>query len=88
MLKPETKTKIIGEYKTHDKDSGSSQVQVAVLTADILELTEHSKKHPKDFSSKRGLLAMVNRRRKLLTYIKRKSVSAYQEIIKRLGLRK
>ena len=73
---------------TFDGRIFQTQVQVAVLTADILELTEHSKKHPKDFSTKRGLLAKVNRRRKLLTYIKRKSVSAYQEIIKRLGLRK
>jgi small subunit ribosomal protein S15 len=88
MLSKEKKTNLIDEFKKHENDTGSEEVQVALLTEDIKALTEHAQKNKHDYSSKRGLLKKVNRRRKLLDYIKRNSESAYQEIIKRLGLRK
>lgn len=88
MLTKETKKKLVDEYKKHEKDTGSEEVQAAILTADIKSLTEHAKQHTHDYSTKRGLLRKVNRRRKLLAYIKSKSEKAYQDIIKRLGLRK
>lgn len=84
----ELKEKIVGDYKTHDSDTGSSQVQVALLTQRINELTEHFKKHKKDNHSRRGLLKMVSRRRKLLDYLKRTEINEYHEIIKKLGLRR
>lgn len=84
----ETKEKIVGDYKTHDGDTGSSQVQVALLTQRINELTEHFKTHKKDNHSRRGLLKMVSRRRKLLDYLKGKDINEYHEIIKKLKLRR
>ncbi len=84
----ETKAKIVSDFKTHTSDTGSSQVQVALLTERIKELTEHFKVHKKDHHSRRGLLKMVSRRRKLLDYLKRKNIGEYHTIIERLGLRR
>ncbi len=84
----EVKEKIVGDYKTHESDTGSSQVQVALLTQRINELTEHFKTHKKDNHSRRGLLKMVSRRRKLLDYMKRRDINEYHEIIQKLGLRR
>ena len=84
----EVKEKIVGDYKTHQSDTGSSQVQVALLTQRITELTEHFKVHKKDNNSRRGLLQMVSRRRKLLDYLRRTDINEYHEIIKKLGLRR
>ena len=87
-LTREEKTKIIEEYRGADNDSGSSAVQVAVLTHDIRALTEHLKKHKKDFHTQRGLMKKVGRRNRLLRYIKRKDLKAYTTLIERLGLRR
>lgn len=76
------------EYQQSDRDTGSVEVQVALLTSRIAELTEHLKMHKKDHSSRRGLLTMVNKRRKLLNYLTKQDPSRYQELIKRLGLRR
>ena len=84
----ELKEKIVGDYKTHTSDTGSSQVQIALLTQRITELTEHFKVHKKDNNSRRGLLQMVSRRRKLLDYLRRTDINEYHEIIKKLGLRR
>lgn len=84
----ETKERIVGDYKTHGSDTGSSQVQIALLTQRINELTEHFKVHKKDNHSRRGLLKMVSRRRKLLDYLKRKNINEYHTIIEKLGLRR
>jgi small subunit ribosomal protein S15 len=84
----ETKEKIVGDYKTHGSDSGSSQVQIALLTQRIIELTAHFKIHKKDNNSRRGLLKLVSRRRKLLDYLKRKNINEYHTIIEKLGLRR
>ena len=84
----EVKEKIVGDYKTHASDTGSSQVQVALLTQRINELTEHFKTHKKDNNSRRGLLKMVSRRRNLLDNLKRGDINGYHEIIKKLGLRR
>jgi small subunit ribosomal protein S15 len=83
------KTQLIKEFKTSDTDNGgSSAAQVAVLTERIRNLTEHMKANHKDNHSKRGLLLMVNRRKKLLAYVKRRNVAEYEDLIKKLGLRK
>ena len=82
------KEKIVGDYKQHDKDTGSSQVQVALLTQRINELTEHFKVHKKDNHSRRGLLKMVSARRKHLDYLKRTDIEQYHEMVQRLGLRR
>lgn len=82
------KTKVISDYKTHDSDTGSSEVQIALLTARISHLTDHLRTHRKDFHSRRGLIHMTNRRRKLLAYLKRKDLQKYEDIIKSLGLRR
>lgn len=87
MIEKDKKQSIIEEYKTHEADTGSTEVQVAVLTARIRELTEHMRAHKKDFHSRRGLLIMVGKRRKLLQYLKRKDFMRYQMLIQRLGLR-
>ena len=87
-LAKEAKIEIIGNYKTHDTDTGSPEVQVALLTKRINELTEHFKTHVKDHSSRRGLLLLVARRRKLLDYLKRTSNDRYKVAIEKLGLRK
>ena len=84
----EVKEKIVSDYKTHKGDTGSSQVQIALLTQRIEELTEHFKVHKKDNNSRRGLLQMVSRRRKLLDYLRRSDINEYHEIIKKLGLRR
>ncbi|HEX2641117.1 MAG TPA: 30S ribosomal protein S15 [Pyrinomonadaceae bacterium] len=84
----EVKEQIVGDYKTHGTDTGSSQVQIALLTQRINELTEHFKVHKKDNHSRRGLLKMVSRRRKLLDYLKGRDIDQYHQIIERLGLRR
>jgi small subunit ribosomal protein S15 len=84
----ELKETIVGDYKTHATDTGSSQVQIALLSQRITELTEHFKVHKKDNNSRRGLLQMVSRRRKLLDYLRRTNINEYHEIIKKLGLRR
>ena len=84
----ETKHGVINEYRTHDRDTGSPEVQVALLTGRILELTEHLKVHKKDHSSRRGLLKLVGRRTHLLKCLAGKDRARYQEVIERLGLRK
>ena len=87
MIQKEKKQEVIAAYKTHESDTGSPEVQVAVLTERIKELTEHLKKHVKDFHSRRGLLKMVGRRRRLLRYLKDKDFNRYRGLIERLGLR-
>ena len=84
----ETKEKIVTDNRTHDSDTGSSQVQIALLTQRINELTEHFKIHKKDNNSRRGLLQMVSRRRKLLDYLKRRDIEQYHDLIKKLGIRR
>lgn len=88
MLIPEEKGKIIKKYKLHDVDTGSPEVQVALLTEEIQRLVLHLKKHSKDFHSKRGLLKMVANRRKFLNYLKEKDLKRYNALIKKLGLKK
>ena len=88
MLTKEKKTKVVKEYETHEGDTGSPEVQIALLTTRINELTEHLKEHPKDFSSRRGLLKMVGNRSSLLKYISKRDVDRYRQIINKLGLRK
>jgi len=87
MLTPEEKEKIISKYKLHDKDTGSSEVQIALLTEEIERLLLHFKGHAKDFHSKRGLLKMVARRRKLLNYLKEEDEKKYNSIMKKIGLK-
>lgn len=87
MIKKEKKQGVIEQYKTHEGDTGSPEVQVAVLTERIRELTEHMKIHKKDFHSRRGLLIMVGRRRKLLRYLKDGHFERYKVLIEKLGLR-
>ena len=82
------KSDIIGSYRTHDSDTGSPEVQVAILSGRIRYLTEHFKTHSKDHHSRRGLLKLVGRRRRLLDYVKRKDAERYTSLIKRLGIRK
>ena len=84
----ERKQELIKEYAIKDGDTGSPEVQVAVLTERIVNLTEHLKTHNKDFHSRRGLLMMVGQRRRLLDYVKRKETKRYDDLIKRLGLRR
>ncbi len=88
VMTPEGKTQVIETYKTHEGDTGSPEVQVALLTERILYLTDHFKVHKKDFHSRTGLLKLVSHRRKLLNYLKKKDVQRYRELIERLGLRK
>ena len=88
MLDRELKEKIVGEYRTHEGDTGSPQVQVALLTTRIDQLTEHFKTHKKDNHSRRGLLKMVSQRRSLLDYLKRTDIERYHEVVSRLGLRR
>ncbi len=82
------KTQIISDFKTHDSDTGSSDVQIALLTARINHLTEHLRVHRKDFHTRRGLLAMTARRRKLLDYLKKHDLEKYNEMLQRLNLRR
>ncbi|MHC4388364.1 MAG: 30S ribosomal protein S15 [Planctomycetota bacterium] len=88
MLTKEQKTEIIDDFKVHKGDTGSPEVQIALLTKKIDELTEHLKTHRKDHSSRRGLLKMVGTRSALLKYVSNKDIKRYREIISRLGLRK
>jgi small subunit ribosomal protein S15 len=87
-LSVEQKAIIIDEYKQHDSDTGSPEVQVAILTKRINDLTEHFKVHAKDYHSRRGLMIMVGQRRRLLDYLKRKDKARYTTLIERLGLRR
>lgn len=87
MIDKEIKQKVIEDFKTHGADTGSPEVQVAILTFRIRELTDHMRAHKKDFHSRRGLLAMVGRRRKLLQYLKDRDFNRYQSLIQKLGLR-
>ena len=87
-MAPEAKKEIIEEFKTHDTDTGSPEVQVALLTSRINELSQHLQSHRKDFASRRGLLKMVGRRNALLKYLSRVGKDRYQAIIQKLGLRK
>ena len=87
-LSKDRKTELIGTYKTHEGDTGSPEVQVAVLSERINYLTEHFKAHAKDHHSRRGLLMLVGRRRRLLDYLKTKDAQRYAELIKRLNIRK
>lgn len=87
-LTQDQKQQIIDKYKLHDKDSGSAEVQIALLTERIRMLTEHFQVHKKDHASRRGLLKLVGRRRKLLDYLKNKKIESYREMIKQLELRK
>lgn len=88
MLKKEVKDKIIKEYATHEGDTGSPEVQIAVLTQEIKILTEHLKVNIHDYHSKRGLLMKVGKRRSLLEYLKKTDVNRYRTLIEKLGLRK
>jgi len=88
MLEKRKKREIIEKFKEHSQDTGSASVQVALLTERIKYLTEHLKKHKKDFHSRRGLLMLVGRRRRLLQYLKKKDPKRYEEIVKELNLSK
>lgn len=88
VMNPEEKAKVIEDFKKHDNDTGSPEVQVALLTERIKYLTEHFKSHKKDFHSRTGLLKLVGKRRNLLNYLKKKDIERYRAIISRLGLRK
>ena len=88
MITGEKKKELISEYRKHEADTGSSEVQVSLLTERINELTEHLKKHKKDFATRRGLLKLVGRRNSLLRYLQKNDVKRYKELIERLGLRK
>lgn len=87
-ITPERKAELVKEYATVEGDTGSPEVQVAILTERIRNLTEHMKEHKKDFHSRRGLLIMVGQRRSMLAYLKAKKVSRYEDLIARLGLRR
>lgn len=88
MITKEKKTAIINEYARKPGDTGSPEVQIAVLTARIRELTDHLKEHPKDHHSRRGMLKMIGQRRGLLDYLKRKDLEGYRALIAKLGIRK
>ncbi|HYR46527.1 MAG TPA: 30S ribosomal protein S15 [Thermoanaerobaculia bacterium] len=88
MFTKDRKTEVIANFKTHEGDTGSPEVQVALLSERISYLTEHFKSHAKDHHSRRGLLKLVGQRRSLLDYLKRKDTDRYAELIKRLGIRK
>ena len=88
MMLPEEKTAIMQQYATHEGDTGSPEVQIAVLTKRINDLTQHLKDHPKDHHSRRGLLKMVGHRRNLLNSLTKKDINRYRAIVEKLGLRK
>jgi small subunit ribosomal protein S15 len=88
VMSKDRKTGVIGDYRTHDTDTGSPEVQVALLSERITYLTEHFKTHAKDHHSRRGLLKLVGRRRRLLDYLKSKDSERYATLIQRLGIRK
>jgi small subunit ribosomal protein S15 len=87
-LSADVKKKIMAEYATHEGDTGSPEVQVAMLTQRILDLTEHSRQHKHDHHSRRGLLLLVGRRRRLLNYLAKTDITRYRSLIERLGLRR
>ncbi len=88
MLRKEEKTAVIESNRLHEQDTGSPEVQIAILTKRINELTDHIKVHPKDHHSRRGLLKMVGHRRNLLSYLQKKDIERYRAIIAKLGIRK
>ena len=88
MIQVEKKTELVAKFRTHEKDTGSPEVQVAILSERITELTEHFKTHKKDHHSRRGLLKMVSQRRRLLDYVKGKDQNRYKKLIDALGIRK
>ena len=88
MISAETKQTVITDHRKHETDTGSPEVQIALLTARINELSEHFKTHKKDHHSRRGLLRIVSQRRRLLDYLRRKDVNRYRDVIGRLGLRR
>jgi len=88
VMTPEDKLKVIEEYKTKEGDTGSPEVQIALLTSRIVYLTGHFKTHAKDYHSRTGLLKLVGQRRKLLNYLKTKDINRYRTLIARLGIRK
>ncbi len=88
MLKGDEKKALIDEYKKHETDTGSPEVQIALLSTEISQLTEHLKTHKKDHHSRRGLLMKVGKRRRLLNYLKKEDVERYRTLIKQLGLRR
>ncbi len=88
MIRKEEKTAVIEANRTHENDTGSPEVQVAILTARIQQLTEHLREHPHDNHSRRGLLKMVGKRRKMLDYLAKKDIERYRALIAKLGLRK
>ncbi len=85
MLSPDKKKRIIEKFKTHGTDTGSPQVQIAILTSEVKELTEHLKTHKKDFSSRRGLIKKVSERRRLMKYLKREDAPAYDALMTKLA---
>jgi len=88
MLTKRVKSRVISEHKVHEKDTGSAQVQVAMVTRQIEELAAHLKKNPKDHHSRRGLLKMVSKRRRLLAYLKKNEPKEYEKLIKKLNIKK
>lgn len=88
MIKPEKKKEIITKFQQHEGDTGSPEVQIAILTTRIIELTEHFKTHKKDHHSRRGLLKLVGQRRALLNYLKNNDVNRYRKIVSDLGMRR
>ena len=86
-LPKDEKTNLISEFKIHDSDTGSPEVQIAILSRRITDLTEHLKEHKKDHHSRRGLLKMVGQRRRLLAYLKESDIERYRDVVKKLGLR-
>ena len=88
MLTQEEKLKVMQDYKLHDADTGSADVQIILLTEEIKQLLKHLKKSPKDFHSKRGLLKMVSKRRKLMKYLKKENEKRYNQLVKKAGLKK
>jgi small subunit ribosomal protein S15 len=88
MLKTKEKTKLIKDFKVHEKDTGSPEVQIAIFTKEILELTSHLKKHKKDNHSRRGLLKMVSKRKKMMDYLQKSDEKRYKTVVTKLGLKK
>jgi small subunit ribosomal protein S15 len=88
MLKTKEKTKLIKDFKVHEKDTGSPEVQIALFTKEILELTSHLKKHKKDNHSRRGLLKMVSKRKKIMDYLQKSDEKRYKTVVTKLGLKK
>ena len=84
----EKKEEIVAKHRLHDSDTGSPEIQIAILTEDVGNLTEHLRMHKKDFHSRRGLLKKVGKRRRLLDYLKRKDIESYRQLISKLGIRR